>query len=65
MGGGGRGVRGGGSGTSRPAAPLIAFGERERERGSGKHVIHALVTNCTHAHVVFPSISLSYISVLL
>ncbi len=32
------------------------------ERGRGKHVF---VTNCIHVHAVFPSISLSPISVLL
>jgi hypothetical protein len=44
-------------------ALLIALGGGGGgERGWGKHV---LVTNCIHVYAVFPSISLSPISVLL
>ena len=49
----------------RPAALLIAFeGESERGGREGEEPT-CPCTKCTHMHVVFPSISLSYISVLL
>ncbi len=62
--GGGRGGCEGVEMMCRPAALLIAEGESERGGRDGEEQTCPCI-KCTHMHVVFPSISLSRISVLL